>query len=300
MTDTNVIFDEIVDNSNIWLSTLIIILIILVVIPFFLTLNCSLPIKSDNIPSSFKLGNIVAIGPQTELLQTLDGKLKYQKLEEHTCGIILNDEKIIINGEANYFYKSRFFSKEGVYLGVINGGDIIYSRDATKLQLFIYTVIYKITKYTTIIALILAIIAIVYQITLKEIFKRERKGYLEHYINKEKLVANQKIIKLWNNIIVLKNNNNHSEWIEMIIKADTLVYDAFLSRGYSGEAFADILKQLNVTNFPPINRLWEAHKLRNRIAHEVDIKIDYETVSSAMNAFETSLKELQILEKKTE
>lgn len=54
-------------------------------------------------------------------------------------------------------------------------------------------------------------------------------------------------------------------WRLGIIEADNLLYDVLHEKGYSGDSLGDMLK---AANFNSIDQAWDAHKIRNRIAHE--------------------------------
>ena len=57
--------------------------------------------------------------------------------------------------------------------------------------------------------------------------------------------------------------------------------------GYQG-SFADKLKKAG-PRFQNLDALWSAHKLRNRIAHEVGIHVQPKEAERALRAFEGAL-----------
>ena len=64
-----------------------------------------------------------------------------------------------------------------------------------------------------------------------------------------------------------------------ILNADKLLDSAMKDLGYKGV-------------FSNLNAVWAAHKLRNRIAHEPDVKIDYVTTRRALASFKKALKDI--------
>jgi len=75
-----------------------------------------------------------------------------------------------------------------------------------------------------------------------------------------------------------------------IIEADKIVDQALYELGYRG-SFADKMKKAQA-RFPNKEQLWQAHKLRNRIAHEMNVQLLPREVQSALMAFEQALKKL--------
>ncbi len=54
-------------------------------------------------------------------------------------------------------------------------------------------------------------------------------------------------------------------WRLGIIEADNLLYDVLKEKGYGGNSLGDMMKE---ANFNSISQAWDAHKVRNRIAHD--------------------------------
>ena len=80
-----------------------------------------------------------------------------------------------------------------------------------------------------------------------------------------------------------------------VIEGDALV-DSFLKRaGYEGEHMADRLSQLSAGEVPALERLWDAHRLRNNIVHTPGAAISSHEARAAMKAYEDFLKELGAL-----
>ncbi len=72
----------------------------------------------------------------------------------------------------------------------------------------------------------------------------------------------------WENIRSKLLSDSPSDWRLAIIEAD-IYLDRLLDRkGYPGDTLGDKLKQLPPGALPSLQIAWEAHKVRNRIAHE--------------------------------
>lgn len=72
----------------------------------------------------------------------------------------------------------------------------------------------------------------------------------------------------WERIQELLEGNTPSEWKEAIIEADIMLDDVLSKRGYTGEGVGEKLKSADKKRFATLQNAWEAHKVRNLIAHQ--------------------------------
>ncbi len=79
-----------------------------------------------------------------------------------------------------------------------------------------------------------------------------------------------------------------------VLNADKLLDMALRERGVSGNTLGERLKN-NPTLFKDLNAVWTAHKLRNRIAHEHDLKVSKPVVQVALRSFKAALTDLGAL-----
>ena len=78
-----------------------------------------------------------------------------------------------------------------------------------------------------------------------------------------------------------------------ILEADKLLDHVLKMRGYKGSLGEKLKKCNNV--FADINAVWEAHKIRNKIAHELDFHISTAEGSKAIGNFKRALRDLGAL-----
>lgn len=76
-----------------------------------------------------------------------------------------------------------------------------------------------------------------------------------------------------------------------ILNADKLVDSALRERGFKGATMGERMKSAQNT-WKNANHVWGAHKIRNRIAHEPDIKVTYDIAKRALAAYKQALKDL--------
>jgi hypothetical protein len=59
-----------------------------------------------------------------------------------------------------------------------------------------------------------------------------------------------------------------NDWKLAIIEADIILDDILKQKGYAGNSLGERLKSISPNQLESLQDAWEAHKVRNRIAHE--------------------------------
>jgi hypothetical protein len=77
-----------------------------------------------------------------------------------------------------------------------------------------------------------------------------------------------------------------------ILDADKLLDQALKLKGYTGTLGEKMKKAGQL--FSDRNGIWSAHKLRNRIAHELDVKVSEKETRTALTQFKKALRDLGI------
>ena len=75
---------------------------------------------------------------------------------------------------------------------------------------------------------------------------------------------NPKWITVQNHI----NSVNPNDWRLAIIEADIMLEEMLEKMGYKGEGVGEMLKTVEKSDFHTLDEAWEAHKVRNNIAHQ--------------------------------
>ncbi len=71
----------------------------------------------------------------------------------------------------------------------------------------------------------------------------------------------------WQKIVAMVSSDNPTEWRQGIIDADVLLEKVLTEKGYAGDSLGEKLKNLTRDSLRSLNSAWEAHKVRNEIAH---------------------------------
>lgn len=76
-----------------------------------------------------------------------------------------------------------------------------------------------------------------------------------------------------------------------VLEADKLLDMALRERGVRGETMGERMKNVKEV-WSNRNAIWTAHKLRNQIAHESDVRVGYDDARRALASFKQGLKDL--------
>ena len=109
--------------------------------------------------------------------------------------------------------------------------------------------------------------------------------------NSPKTLDQDKFRSRWLTIESGLKRDDHNSYTVCVFEADKLLDQALRDRGLAGKTMAERMKQCQ-GKWTNGNGVWAAHKLRNRLAHETDVKIDYERTKQALVAFKQGLKDI--------
>ena len=85
-------------------------------------------------------------------------------------------------------------------------------------------------------------------------------------------------------------SSNPNDWKLAIIEADIILDQTLKDRGYAGNTLGERLRGITPSQFSSIDDAWDAHRVRNKIAHEgsdfvVTQRIADETIAKYMRVF---------------
>ena len=80
--------------------------------------------------------------------------------------------------------------------------------------------------------------------------------------------ANTELENKWMKVTKHIESDNESDWRQAIMEADIILEELLIKLGYQGDSIGERLKRINKGDFNTIDQAWEAHKVRNLIAHE--------------------------------
>jgi hypothetical protein len=99
----------------------------------------------------------------------------------------------------------------------------------------------------------------------------------------------------WAELQAMMKDGGPANYRQSIMEADKLV-DLVLKSKVSGETMGERLKNAkHLFSRDTYDKLWTAHKIRNKVAHEADFEGLSSDASLAIRNFEKALKELRII-----
>lgn len=72
----------------------------------------------------------------------------------------------------------------------------------------------------------------------------------------------------WSAIVTQTVSANPNDWRQAVLEADILLDDMLSGLGYAGDGVGEKLKTAERGDFRTLDLAWEAHKIRNQIAHQ--------------------------------
>ena len=109
--------------------------------------------------------------------------------------------------------------------------------------------------------------------------------------NSPRTLDQDKYRSRWMSIETRLKRDDENSYTVCVFEADKLLDQALRDRGLSGKTMADRMKQCQ-GKWTNGNGVWAAHKLRNKLAHETDVKLDYDRAKQALIAFKQGLKDM--------
>lgn len=102
--------------------------------------------------------------------------------------------------------------------------------------------------------------------------------------------------KAFANLAELENRVRSGDQFHLksaLVDADKLLDFAMKSTGLRGETMGDRLKNAQkYFNRDQYNRIWEAHKLRNRLVHEIDMNFSQNHIRNAFSDLRSAIQKL--------
>jgi hypothetical protein len=102
---------------------------------------------------------------------------------------------------------------------------------------------------------------------------------------------------VWTSIRNKLLSDNQSDWRLAIIEADIYLDRVLDQKGFYGDTLGDKLKQLTEEKLPSLQIAWEAHKVRNRIAHDGSgFTLTMPEARRVLSYFEIVFRDLEVID----
>lgn len=116
---------------------------------------------------------------------------------------------------------------------------------------------------------LLLIVAIAYcLIRLRQIRLEEREYYKTKAFSAEAMRSQAFRNEKWEKVLRLMESSNPNDWRLAIMECDIILDEMMDVMRYRGENLGEKLKSVERSDFKTIDNAWEAHRIRNVIAHQ--------------------------------
>lgn len=212
--------------------------------------------------------------------------------KEETGGDYFGEVIAVLLG---FYLVIMIISRIGSYLKENNLGS--YNTVWARFVLFFADQVWSMVKFMGVIISVFALWGIVYSYKKlsgivdqeKEIYGSASGGGSD---SKAEMVKNLR----WEKVIEHINSPNSSDWKLAIIEADIMLDDLLRAAGYHGDTLGEMLKAVEKSDFVTIESAWDAHKVRNQIAHQgAGFDLTEREAKRVVSLYESVFKEFQII-----
>ncbi len=161
----------------------------------------------------------------------------------------------------------NFLNLEYIFLRL---AEFFKNFDVVAILNWVIWLIQLITPFAIVLSLFLFFVIIYSRTRIKQLEGEQEKKFhslrVKDVVNEagNDPVLNQK----WKQVETHINSANPSDWRLAILEADIMLGDILTKMGYQGDSIGEQLKGVESSDFLTLQDAWEAHKVRNRIAHD--------------------------------
>ena len=141
------------------------------------------------------------------------------------------------------------------------------------------------------ILLLLAVVFLIIQLrkNIKKSLEMAAASVLTPELPKKTMAKN------WQSVLKKLESKDESNYKMAVIEADKIFDDILKRIGYQGEDMAERLKQITSAQLANIDEIWQVHKLRNRLVHELGFRIKYSQAKQAIEIYQRALEDLEAI-----
>jgi len=106
----------------------------------------------------------------------------------------------------------------------------------------------------------------------------------------------KRTVKVWKEIVANLESGDPARRKYAVIEADKVLDELLKMSGYHGEDMGERLKQITSAQLSNIEDIWQAHKVRNRIAHESDFQVGASDAERIIDAYGRAFRQLKLID----
>ncbi len=130
-----------------------------------------------------------------------------------------------------------------------------------------WTIIGIISVCISILSLFIIIFSLVRLIEIQIFDAQEIEHEINHALARDK-ETDRSTNPRWKYIQTLIESPNESDWRIAVLEADTLLEESLKEKDIVGNNMSELLEEAKANGYPNIQGAWDAHLIRNKIAHE--------------------------------
>ena len=158
------------------------------------------------------------------------------------------------------------------------------------------SVIYTVSYILSLFGLTMIIYCMVRLIEIDKDEHTHLKHAIDEYQARHAMEAAGSKNERWEHIQELVSSANASDWRLAIIEADSVLEGLFDARDIPGNGIGEKLKNISPGDLGSMQAAWEAHLVRNRIAHEgKDFELNQHDARRTIQLYEVVFRELGFL-----
>lgn len=130
-----------------------------------------------------------------------------------------------------------------------------------------WQVIGMISASISLLSIVIILFSIIRMYEIQMFDKDEINHEIKHALEKDK--EKERVMNpRWKYVLTLVESPNESDWRIAIMEADSLLEESLKERDLVGNSMAELLEEAKFNGYPNIQSAWDAHLIRNKIAHE--------------------------------
>lgn len=181
-------------------------------------------------------------------------------------------------------------------IGAINSGDFsIFGLRISDVKEHLAPLFFSVLVYVELIAVLFSILLVfavvyLYRKVVELRVAEAKKIYLE---KSDAISVNNN--PQWERVLNHIESTSESDWRLAVLEADIILDTLLDNMRLPGETMADKLKAVEKSDFTTIDSAWEAHKIRNQIAHEGDYVLSQHEAKRVVGLYQSVFEEFRII-----
>ncbi len=163
----------------------------------------------------------------------------------------------------------------------------------TRVLMFVYKIgaWMRVILWVLIVVLVCSIAYVIYNLTQ---IRKNTRAKLYQVLDETTAVPTS-INKSWDRVKLFVDSYNESEWRLAVIEADIMLAELLDTMNLQGDSIGEKLKGVEKSDFNTLDLAWEAHKVRNQIAHDPSFLLTQREAKRVIGLFEEVFREFSFI-----